>query len=189
MNYRMFKVINQLAGHNRIVDFLMVTISKRARLIYLLVVIVLWFRHDSYKKMTLNTGVSVSVTYLLCMMIKLFFYKQRPFLKHSVHLLPPVPSKKDSSFPSKHTALAFTLAASVMVFHRIAGWSLWLLSILVGFSRIWMGQHYPSDIIGSAILGNGTAFFVKLTEQYWKPFVTRILHSITQFRSTYRDLY
>ncbi|WHY88654.1 undecaprenyl-diphosphatase [Neobacillus novalis] len=188
MNYGMFKVINQLAGHNRIVDFLMVTISKRAQFIYLLVVIVLWFRHDSYKKMTLYTGVSVSVTYLLCTMIKLLFYKPRPFLKHSVHLLPPVPSKKDSSFPSKHSALAFTLAASVMVYHRIAGWSLWLLSILVGISRIWMGQHYPSDIIGSAILGNGTALVVKLTEQYWKPFVNRIFHSFTQFRSTYREL-
>ncbi|MEH7356140.1 phosphatase PAP2 family protein [Neobacillus drentensis] len=188
MNYRIFKVINRLAGNYRILDNLMIYISKRARFVYLIVLIVLWFRRDFYKKMALFAGVSVSVTYLLSMVIKLFYFKQRPFLKHGVYLLPPVPSKKDSSFPSKHTALAFGLAASLMFYNRILGWSLWLLSLLVGFSRIFTGQHYPSDIIGSAILGNVSAFVVRQTEQYWKPFVTRFLLSYKNFRSSFRGL-
>lgn len=177
MNERIFRAINQCAGYSRILDFIMMTISRKARFIFVFVLVFLWFRNDFYKKMTLYTGVTVSVTYLLSMAIKLFYFKRRPFLNHVVHLLPPVPSKKDSSVPSKHTALAFAIAASVLVYHRILGMSLWLLSIFVGFSRVWMGQHYPSDIISSAILGNGTAFVVKLSEQYWKPFVSRILRS------------
>jgi undecaprenyl-diphosphatase len=177
MNYRVFRAINQLAGYSRILDLIMITISRRARFVYLFVLIFLWFRNDIYKKMTLYASVSVGVTYLLTMLIKLFYFKPRPFFNHGVYLLPPVPSKKDSSFPSKHTALAFALAASVFLYHRILGLSLWLFSIMVGLSRIWMGQHYPSDIIGSAILGNGSAFLVNLTERYWKPFVTRILRS------------
>jgi len=179
MDNRVFKAINQWTGNFRILDLIMINISKRARFVFLFLFILLWFRNDVYKKIALFSCVTVSVTYLLSIMIKLVYFKPRPFLNHGVYLLPPVPSKKDSSFPSKHTALAFALAASVFVYHRILGLILWLLSILVGLSRIWMGQHYPSDIISSAILGNGTVFVVKLTEQYWKPFVTRILRSYT----------
>ncbi|CAH2715188.1 Undecaprenyl-diphosphatase BcrC [Neobacillus rhizosphaerae] len=187
MNYRIFKVINQFAGNSRILDFIMITISKRARFVFLFVLLFLWYRNGIYKKMTLYVGVTASVTYLLSMVFKLFYFKPRPYLNHGVHLLPPVPSKKDSSFPSKHTALSFAFAASVFVYHRILGLSLWLISILVGLSRIWMGQHYPSDIIGSAILGNVTSFVVKLTEQLWTPFVTSIFRSYTHFRSSFRQ--
>ncbi|AZU61916.1 phosphatase PAP2 family protein [Neobacillus mesonae] len=161
MNERMFKGINQYAGTSRLLDFLMVLISGKARYVYLLVVIILCVRRHAYRKMAAYTGVSVGVAYIICFLIKLFSFQPRPYVKHSVHLLPPFPSKKDSSFPSKHTTLAFAMAASVIVYHRLAGSLLWLLSVLVGVSRIWTGQHYPSDIVGSAIIGNVTAYLVK----------------------------
>ncbi|MED4204996.1 phosphatase PAP2 family protein [Neobacillus mesonae] len=161
MNKRMFKAINQFAGTSKLLDFLMVLISGKARYVYLLVVIILCIRRHDYRKLAAYTGVSIGVTYSICFLLKLFSFQPRPYVKHSVHLLPPFPSKKDSSFPSKHTTLAFAVSASVFGYHRLAGSLLWLLSILVGVSRILTGQHYPSDIVGSAIIGNVTPYLVK----------------------------
>ncbi|MFF2447974.1 undecaprenyl-diphosphatase [Neobacillus sp. NPDC058068] len=178
MNERMFKAINQYAGSSKFLDSLMVLISKKARFVYFLVVIILCLRHNDYKKMTVYTGVSVGVTYVISFLIKLFVFQPRPFVNHLVHLLPPVPSKKDSSFPSKHTTIAFAAATSVFVYHRLAGSFLWLLSILVGISRIWTGQHYPSDILGSAIIGNVSAYVIKRIETIWNPLVSRIFRPL-----------
>jgi undecaprenyl-diphosphatase len=188
MNDRIFRSINELAGSSRFVDFIMVTLSKRTRYVYLFVLLLLLFQAKFNKRKTLIAGVTISVTYLLSMLMKRFFNKPRPFLQQAVHLLPPVPSRKDSSFPSKHTALAFAVSAFVIIYHRTWGLGLWLLSLLVGISRIWMGQHYPSDIVGSAILGNITAFVVMFTEKYWRPFLERTLRSYTHFRTSSRQI-
>lgn len=188
MNDRIFRTINDLAGSSRFVDYVMVTLSKRTRYVYLFVLLFLLFRAKFNKRKTLIAAVTVSVTYLLSMLMKRLFYSPRPFLKQAVHLLPPVPSRKDSSFPSKHTALAFAVSAFVFVYHRTWGLGLWLLSLLVGMSRIWMGQHYPSDIIWSAILGNLTTFVVNFTEKYWSPFLARTLRSYSHFRTFPRKI-
>lgn len=73
-----------------------------------------------------------------------------------------IPSKNNSSFPSKHTVLAFALATSVLLRERLFGSIMWFLAILTGFSRIWLGHHYPFDIIGiltSIAIGGTTHLF------------------------------
>ncbi|WP_223592506.1 undecaprenyl-diphosphatase [Neobacillus bataviensis] len=177
MNNRIFRAINQLAGQYRPIDYIMIFISKKARYLFLLLLIFMWIRNNFRKNIMLNVGISVGLTYFITFFIKQINFKPRPFLKHSVHLIPPFPSKKNSSFPSKHTTLAFALATSVFFYHRVIGWVMWLLAFLSGFSRIWMGQHYPSDIIGSAFLGSLTASFVKIFEPIWNSFATRTIGS------------
>jgi undecaprenyl-diphosphatase len=181
MDYRIFRAINQFAGRNQLFDMIMVAISQKVRYLYLILLIFMWFRNNSYKKVTLYACVSVVVTILLNRLIKLFYFKPRPFLKFWVHLLPPAPSKKNSSFPSKHTTLAFAVATSVLLYKRLVGLIMFILAFLAGFSRIWMGQHFPSDIVGSAILGSLTSIIVYITKRVWNPFIDRIIHSYNGF--------
>lgn len=176
MDERLFRYINQFAGSSKLLDSLMVLISKRARFVFLLVVVVLLFRRQLVKKWAVSTIVTIGAAYVISFLLKQLFFRPRPFVKGFVHLLPPVPSNKDSSFPSKHTTLAFALAASVFLYHRLAGVFLWLLSILVGISRIWSGQHYPSDIAASALIGNATAYIVNQTEAFWNSLTNRIIY-------------
>jgi undecaprenyl-diphosphatase len=60
---------------------------------------------------------------------------------------------KDPSFPSGHTAIAFA-AATVLSYYR-PKWApaFFLLAVAIGFSRIYVGVHYPLDVLGGAVLG------------------------------------
>lgn len=98
---------------------------------------------------------AVGITYGL----KYAFDRQRPFVKYPdrVH---PVDPEDSPSFPSGHTAAAFSLATSLSItypkWYVIAPSALWACG--VGFARINQGVHYPSDVLTGAAIGVGCAF-------------------------------
>jgi len=68
-----------------------------------------------------------------------------------------VPAPHDHSFPSGHAATSFA-AATVLMFARPRLAPLWLLiAAAIGFSRVYVGVHYPLDIVGGAALGVAVA--------------------------------
>jgi len=64
------------------------------------------------------------------------------------------------SYPSGHTALAFFLAAVFSFFYPKSRYVVYLIAVLVAFSRVFLGVHYLIDIIGGVILGLSIAFIV-----------------------------
>ena len=72
--------------------------------------------------------------------------------------LPPLP--RSFSFPSGHATSTFGAAVAVsrMLPHTRLVW--WSLAILIGCSRIYLGHHYPLDVLGGALLGIGLALWV-----------------------------
>ena len=62
-----------------------------------------------------------------------------------------------ASFPSGHTTSAF--AAAVALGYMRPSWRWWLLgcALLIGVSRVLVGAHYPSDVVGGAALGSATS--------------------------------
>jgi undecaprenyl-diphosphatase len=187
MDYRIFRAINQFAGRYRLLDMMVIIFSQKVRYLFLFILIFMWFRDNSHKKITLYAIISAGVSMVLNKIMKLFYFKPRPFLNLGTHLLSPFPSKKTSSFPSKHTALAFAAATSVMFSKRFLGSIMYLSSILTGLSRIWMGQHYPLDILASSLLGSITSVVVKMTGWLWNPIIDRIIQAYQDYCSRMKN--
>ena len=80
------------------------------------------------------------------------FPNERPFTTHpEVHQL--VGHEAGQSFPSDHSLAAFAIALAVAAFLSVR-WGLALLAVasIVGFARIYVGVHYPADILGAALI-------------------------------------
>ena len=72
--------------------------------------------------------------------------------------LPPMP--RSLSFPSGHTAAAFGSAVTITRMWPQARVIWWTLAVLMGYSRIYVGHHYPLDVVGGAAVGVLVAVWV-----------------------------
>lgn len=79
--------------------------------------------------------------------------------------------KKPSSFscPSTHSAWAFAAATAIFMHHKKAGIGVYVLAAIIGFSRLYLFVHFPTDVLFGAVLGAlcGLAS-VKLVNFVWK---------------------
>lgn len=168
MDIKIFRAIHLLAGRSNILDLFMILLSNRVRYVYLITLAVMFLRNEFYRKIAIKGGISALIVLLIHFLIKLFYFRPRPFLKRRVGIL--IPSKHDSSFPSKHTILVFAISTSILMYQRALGLMMSALSLLTGFSRIWVGHHYPSDIVGSAVIGSITSIVVHYFSRIQKLF-------------------
>ena len=78
--------------------------------------------------------------------------RPRPSMRYaSPHTLVRAPT--DPSFPSGHTTIAFACAAVLAYFRPRLAPLLFLLAAAIALSRIYVGVHYPLDVVGGAALG------------------------------------
>ncbi|RAJ44161.1 undecaprenyl-diphosphatase [Kitasatospora sp. SolWspMP-SS2h] len=80
----------------------------------------------------------------------------------------------DWSFPSNHTVAAFSAAAALWYADRRIGWVALLAAVLMGASRVWVGAHYPHDVLAAALLGVLVAVPLALLAGRAAPLVDRL---------------
>jgi len=113
-----------------------------------LVLAVVWRRWG----VVVLTVLAVAVADLAARELKEVFDVERPSTRYS-EPKPLVPAPQDHAFPSGHAATSFA-AATILTAAKPRWGPLWfLLALAVGFSRIYVGVHYPLDIVGGAVLG------------------------------------
>ena len=156
MNDWLFLLINGMANRSVLIDAAMIGISKGIPYLYMIILVGLYiqgFRKKSFKLRgeSVATGVLLVICLLGSYVLGALFYENRPFVDHLETVL-IVSHAADASFPSDHAVGTMAIACGIL-FYR---WNLgtWLVygSILVGISRVFVGNHYPGDILGAFIL-------------------------------------
>jgi undecaprenyl-diphosphatase len=103
---------------------------------------------------------AVGLTYALNdFVLKPAFDRPRPYQVYSsISLIAAKPTT--SAFPSGHAAMAAAGAITGARLIPYSAWFWWPLAAIVAVSRIYLGMHWPTDVIAGAIVGAGIAWFV-----------------------------
>lgn len=101
------------------------------------------------KKAFLLVILSLFISVILIKIIHLFYFEPRPFI--ASNFIPLVKEANDASFPSRHATISAVIALAFTYFK--SKWSLLFLFLMlwVGISRVYVGVHYPWDILGGFI--------------------------------------
>ena len=90
---------------------------------------------------------------------------QVPTLKTSVVKKVPL---EGNSLPSNHTMNLFAVATVIALFFRRWGWPMYALASAVAYSRVYVGAHWPSDIVPSIALGLINGWLVVAAVTWWR---------------------
>jgi undecaprenyl-diphosphatase len=107
------------------------------------------------------------------------WYHPRPFADHPKHTLLLVHHGADNSFPSDHASVAFAIAFAVLIFHRRLGILLLVVAVGVGLDRIFVGVHYPIDVLTSVFVGLGAALVVAIPGRPYVEWLVRQVSRVT----------
>jgi undecaprenyl-diphosphatase len=110
------------------------------------------------------------------------YFRVRPFnaLPGQVNLVyyPPI----DSSFPSNFAAVIFAFAFPLLVRYRKFGWWTLAVAVIGSFGRVYMGVHYPLDVIGGmgvGLVGCALAFGIAWALKWFMDLLLKILHFLS----------
>ena len=160
MNETLFLYINSFAGNNHILDLFFIISAKAMPYIFIGIEVWLYFIAKR-KTEAIFAFYSVVIGLFISQIIGIFYFHNRPFMDNlGVQL---IHHQAENSFPSDHTTFLFAIAFSYLFFKlkKLAVISL-ILAFLGGIARVYVGVHYPFDIMGGIFVGFVASFIVFL---------------------------
>jgi len=125
--------------------------------------------NDELLNQTIEIGAASALNLGMTYLLKHSINRDRPATTYP-DIIFPKSLEGSPSFPSGHTSSSFATATSLSLMYPkwyvIAPSFLWAGS--VGYSRIYLGVHYPSDVAAGALLGAGSAWVAHKANQWYQ---------------------
>ncbi|MCR2803973.1 phosphatase PAP2 family protein [Paenibacillus soyae] len=147
-DYLLFKAINDAANNESVLGKLLVHAADWGDYFFFFSLLLMVLVN---RKMAIYGMIAVGVTVMISRGMSVFYYRDRPFAVHDVNML--LPHIESNSFPSDHAAAAFAIAIMFYLLSRRIGIPFIGFAAVVAYSRIWVGKHYPTDVLAGALLG------------------------------------
>ena len=164
MDYTLFKDVNGLSGTQPFDAFFKFAATD---LMYVMMAIVAlaflipWRSRRLERRRGAVAGtISAGIALLLVVPISSLVDRTRPFVAHPgvAHRL--IAHASDAGFPSDHATGGFALAVAMLLFEPLLGVVLLVLAVIVIFARVYVGVHYPGDVLAGAALGTAVALLL-----------------------------
>ena len=139
----------------------------------------LWFRGEDVQarshnqKGVLAAAISLGFANLAVLLLNQAIFRERPFVHYELTNLLYAPT--DSSFPANPAALAFAFATAIWLRNRRAAVVPLILAGLWGFSRVYSGLFYPSDVVAGALIGMVVAILITVGLRAIEPIPSWVL--------------
>lgn len=178
MDIFLFRLINNFSGRSEALDFLGVFAASGLIWMMLFFLVGIFASRTNFKEQVhdfatfILAGFATVFAYTTNYLISLVYFRARPFVALTdVHQL-IFKETAEKSFPSDHAALAFAIAIAVLLAHRKWGIAFFVVALFVGVGRVFVGVHYPADVLFGAIVGG---LWALLLCHYGRATVERLL--------------
>lgn len=156
LDIQIFNFLNNFAGQSRFLDGTIVFFASYSAYILIagflfLLVFSQRSRVEKFKIVLITVASGFIARFGVVELIRFFYHRPRPFVDLSVNQLL---SSNEWSFPSGHAAFFFAMSTSIyLLYSKKWGIVFFVVSIFMTLGRVAAGIHYPSDILGGAIIG------------------------------------
>ncbi|MDB2447082.1 phosphatase PAP2 family protein [bacterium] len=164
LDTKLFFAMNSLAGNSLFDQFNMFLSSRNVwvGILLALVALTLWKGGALGKKLVLCSVIVVSFTdSFTYIVLKENIQRLRPCKEYKDQVITPSGCKSQFGFPSNHAANSAAIASTIyFVGYKAVGGLFWGIAILVGLSRIFLGVHYPMDVLFGLVSGGLYSFLI-----------------------------
>jgi undecaprenyl-diphosphatase len=178
----LYKELNGFAYHHDAFEDVLRFFAQSAQYFFIALLAMLFLARGKWASRNARHGViaaglSAALALGVAHVIGSFWDRPRPYVAHPTvsHLF--VAPSGDPSFPSDHATAAFAIAVSILLRSRRTGLLALAMAVVLAISRVAVGTHYPSDVVGGALIGTSAALLL------WIPPVRRRLHALADWAS------
>jgi membrane-associated phospholipid phosphatase len=182
VDWRIYHGIYDVSLHHHWVGTLFSAVEKASIPFMVIVAVLLWLfsRPGGDRKWKLASGSALGAAALALIVnqiVHAIWDRPRPYEDHAISH--PWSSSTDASFPSDHASASIAIAVAVFMFDRLVGGLFLVAAGLIAIGRIFVGAHYPADVVASLVVGLACAIVVVKVARPVVAWLVRLVERLT----------